>query len=260
MTKHLCRILAACVMAAGAAQAELILNYIPGPDDTGGMVMPGVGLNFTTKTVSVSLSGMSNTVDMYPLQQYEVWGEQPYANAVFNPALSSAGWYDQLDPTQQNLPFSTQYGFFLASGNVSLLPSGSYVYIKALSISEGLTGYDVGYYDDVWASAHPSSSEWIQVFGEGSEWNNTVAWGDSSGLSMWHPVFITEGFGLYSATFQIYVGDGAGNPLSDWTAASITLNWNAIPEPATILTSILGLIGAVYYARRKKAVPPSSIV
>jgi len=226
------RIVVMLVVSTSMARAVTYLNYIPGPDETGGMVMPAVNFNISQQSISITLGGQPDTVNMYSLQDYYVGGTYPYANSVFNPAMSSAGWYGLLDPTQDNLPFSTQFGFYVTSGNVELLPADSYVYIKVTSISQGLKGYDVGYWADVWGSSTPSSSEWLQVYGDGSLWNNNVAWGDNSGLSMWHPVFVSDGLGLYSATFEVYLGDGFANPIDGWTSASITLNWNAIPEPS----------------------------
>ncbi|PTX95378.1 hypothetical protein DB345_13975 [Spartobacteria bacterium LR76] len=252
ITRKVLGVAAVFGMVAFGCHAETLLNYIPGPDDTGGMVMPAVNFDISAKSVSVTLGGASSTVTMYSLQDYVVWGSKPYSDAVFNPAQSSAGWYSQLDPTQQNLPFSTRFGFYVTSGNVELLPTASYVYIKATSISPGLSGYDVGYYIDVWGQDPPSSSEWLQVYGEGSAYDNNIAWGDSSGISMWHPVFVASGLGSYSATFEIYVGDGYGNALSDWTSASITLNWVAVPEPSTWMLGVLGGMACLYFWRRRR--------
>lgn len=251
---------AALLLCAGAASAATYLDAIPGPDDTGGMVMPMVSLNFGSQSVSVSM-GQSNTVALYPLQQYEVWGGFPYADAAFNPALAGEPWYDLLDPSRQHLPFSTRFGFELVSGNGHLIPVGSYVYIKATALTDGLKIYDVGYWTDVWEQ-QGEPAQWYQVFGEGNfggtlapQFDNVAAWGDSGSIKMWHPIALVPSEGLYSARFEIYLGDGDGQALEGWSSASITLNWNAlapVPEPAlAALLAAAAMAGAVGLRRRK---------
>lgn len=254
--------LAAVLLCAGAAHATTYLDTIPGPDDTGGMVMPLVRLDFANRSVSVSMA-QANHVKMYPLQQYSAWGMLPYAGAVFNPALSAEPWYDLLDPTRQHLPFSTRFGFELISGNRHLIPEGAYVYIRATEITDGLKIYDVGYWEDVWEQ-DGGLAQWHQVFGEGNfggtlspQLDNVAAWGDSRSIKMWHPVALVPSPGLYSARFEIYLGDGYGQALSDWSSANITLHWTAVavPEPAAaaLLTVIIATTALSLLRRRRKA-------
>lgn len=247
--------------ATPLTQAASYLETIPGPDDTGGMVMPLVALDFNNQSVAVSMA-QANTVMLYPLQQYQVWGSHPYADSVFNPALANEPWYSLLDPSGQHLPFSTQFGFALTSGNASMIPTGTYLYIKATEISSGLKIYDVGYWEDVWEQPD-GIAQWSQVFGDGNfggtispALDNVAAWGDAQSVKMWHPVALVPNAGLYSARFEIYLGDGFATPLEGWNTASIELHWLAtVPEPTTT-AALLGIatLGAVAgnALRRKK--------
>ncbi|MBC2595231.1 hypothetical protein H5P28_13265 [Ruficoccus amylovorans] len=255
--RRLSTLILVLVLSQTATQAAT-LDMIPGPDDTGGMVMPLVYLNMEQQ--SVTIDGSQGTlIPMYSLQDYEVWGAYPFSDTVFNPSQSEQEWYDLLDPTRQNLPFSTRYGFEVISGNASSLPAGSYVYIKATSIDEGLKIYDVGYWADVWQHEGDPGT-WIQVFGEGNfgsayGLDNIAAWGDASTIKMWHPVVVSTRTGLLSATFEIYVGDGYANPLEGWTSDTTTLSWEVpvVPEPSTqvALLAALAVLGPVLGSRRR---------
>lgn len=249
--------------ATAAAHAASYLDTIPGPDDTGGMVMPLVSLDFNTQSVTVSML-QSNTVALYPLQQYKAWDRLPYVDSVFNPTLSNAPWYDLLDPTGQHLPFSTRVGFMFASANAGLIPSGAYLYIKAVEISDGLKLYDAGFWEDVWGQSG-GIEQWSQVFGEGNfggtilpSLDNVVAWGDNQSVKMWHPVALVPNAGLYSARFEFYLGDGQATPLEGWSTDSIELHWLAtVPEPTTA-AAMFGLMAVTAAAtsalRRRKRV------
>lgn len=248
---------ATCLLIGGTVigHGEILLETIPGPDDTGGMVMPLVSFNLTSKMISVNLS-QGSSVTMYSLQDYEVWGGYPYSSAVFDPVLQSREWYDLLDPTRQNLPFSTRFGFEVISGNGYQLPESTYVYIKATSVSDGLKIYDVGYWADVWEQGG-GVDQWMQVYGEGNfgstiGLDNIAAWGDRDSIKMWHPVAISDGYGTFSATFEIYLGDGYGDPVAGWTGSSpFTLTWVAVPEPTTAV-SVLISAGVLLFTRRKR--------
>lgn len=253
-------ITAGLLLTAGtpAAQANT-LDAIPGPDDTGGMVMPMVGLDFDTQAVSIHMH-QGSTVPIYSLQQYLVNGSYPYADAVFNPALAAEPWYDLLDPTAQHLPFSNRFGFMLSSGNAHLIPLGSYVFIKATDVTEGLKIYDLGHRGDDWGQ-EPDASGWHQVFGEGNfggtlspELDNVAVWGDSESIKMWHPIALVPSEGLYSARFEFYLGDGNGHALDGWTSASITLHWDAaaVPEPRTTALLVASAMAAATLLRRRK--------
>lgn len=250
--------MALALLTASTAGAVNELESIPGPTDTGGMVMPMVSLDLVNQSVSVGME-QGNHVNMYPLQQYEVLGDYPYADAVFNPDLSAEPWYDLLDPTRQHLPFSTRFGFMIASANAELIPADSFVYIKATDITEGLKIYDLGHHSDD-HGAEPGLSMWQQVFGEGNyggeispELDNLVAWGDSTSIKMWHPVVLVPSPGIYSARFEIYLGDDYGQALEGWSSANITLNWTAVavPEPATAAL-LAAATGAAFALLRRK--------
>ncbi len=216
--------------------------------------MPVVRFDLAAQSVAVQMPGR-DTVTMYPLQQVEVWGSLEYADAWFNPALESQPWYELLDPTRQHLPFSTQFGFEVVSGNVGELPEGAYVFIKALSISAGLRIYDIGYWADVWANGL-GEPYWMQAFGEGNMGeaygiDNIGAWGDRESIKMWHPVVVASGVGAFSATFEIYVGDASGGYLEGWSPASpFTLHWVAVPEPGVF--ALLPVVAAVAWLHRRR--------
>ncbi len=270
------------LFATAPGSDAAILQHIPGPDATGGMLMPYVSLDFTTRTIDIVLEdqGGLDTAPMYPLQEFIVNGSTPFANDTFDPSYGTPGpgfrgWYPLLDPTAGHLPFSTQFGFMLHHTDITQIEPGRALYIRALSISEGLSGYDVGYWEDVWdmegnpLPGNPDAEMWtLQFNADGSKTRgaqipapypalpNTVYWGDSGGISMWHPVFIAQGPGLYSATFEVYLGDSLGTPIADWESSTIELHWQsvgvaAIPEPSsvTMILSAGALLGLGGYRR-----------
>jgi hypothetical protein len=56
---------------------------------------------------------------------------------------------------------------------------------------------------------------------------------------------------LYTAEYRVYIGDPVtGNPWSGFNSATVTLTWNAIPEPATL--ALFGLGAVVLNLPRRK--------
>lgn len=207
--------------------------WVPDPDALGGMVMPVVTYkNTSASTGTLSIALTQNNLPMAPLREWylPVAGGgmgYPYANDSFDPG---APWYSALDPSQQNLAFSTQFGFD-ANPLSDWLPSGKALAIRMVSATPGLTGYvdEVG--PDLFQPVFQNAGD-------------TVIWGT---LSMWHPVFTSSALGAVSATFEIFVADPMGvvdtNHVVDWTtdvtavngydSAFVTLNWNVVPEPSS---------------------------
>ncbi len=229
------------VFALGLLPARAsTLQWVPDPDSLGGMVMPVVTVtNTSTNTGAISVALTQNNLPMAPLREWYLpvagGGKgYPYANDSFDP---SSPWYSALDPSQQNLAFSTQFGFDMDMTEASdPLPSGVVLAIRMVSATPGLTGYVDEWSPDLFQPVFQNPGD-------------TVIWGT---LSMWHPVFTSSTLGAVSATFEIFAASLTDTTSSvitshvvDWTndvtavsgydSAFVTLNWNVVPEPSSAI-------------------------
>ncbi len=101
--------------------------------------------------------------------------------------------------------YSGRYGW-LADGFFDL-PPGSGVFVENLSTSAGLGVYDAFSYAPI-LGTDASSAIW--------QWTG----------AMTHNWYSASGPGVYSATYRVYVGNASTQePLPDWTAATLTLEW-----------------------------------
>jgi hypothetical protein len=67
---------------------------------------------------------------------------------------------------------------------------------------------------------------------------------------MQHDYFTADLPGEYSMSFEVYVGDGTGSPLAEYSAASTTLQFLAVPEPTGGWLFLAG-VALVYRVRRR---------
>ncbi len=100
--------------------------------------------------------------------------------------------------------YNGQYGW-LASGFFNL-PPNSGVWVELLEQTPGLSTYQQGDFAPIFTTAG-SSSIW--------RWNGTM-------VHNWYAVLDC---GMYEARYEIYVGDNAGNRLSEYQPATIRLRW-----------------------------------
>jgi hypothetical protein len=88
---------------------------------------------------------------------------------------------------------------------------------------------------------------WTQIFvADGDRWK----WSGS----MQHNAYAVQDptLSTYTAEYRVYIGDPVtGNPWSGFNSATVTLTWNASPEPATLALVGLGAM-ALRLPRRKR--------
>ena len=220
-----CLLAVISVTLSAISAKSAVLTSIPGPDDQGGMIMP-----------MVMLSGNSLSVMFTPplesplLASLEHWSPGDAFQA-------SSAWYTELDPMGgSGALFNNQYGFtFMGS-----IPTGGVLGIRLLSASSNLL--------QSWNYVN-SQNRFDRVFqnvGDQVLWNG----------SMWHSYFTIHADvdpGIYSATFQVFIANGAfttGSGFVDYGASAqaatqdmnyapvnITYSWEVavVPEPSSIL-------------------------
>jgi hypothetical protein len=81
---------------------------------------------------------------------------------------------------------------------------------------------------------------------------------------MFHPVFVADAVGTYSATFEFFVANSEGNGVVDYTTVAgqapgysstlFTVTLNAVPEPGTAVLFGMAL-AVVGVARRSRRIP-----
>lgn len=128
---------------------------------------------------------------------------------------------------------SSQYGF-LADGLISL-PQGAAIWIEMTSATPGLEIYEGG------MRMMRANHTYEPIFGtDGSDpawqWNG----------NMHHPWVAAPTLGDFEAVFNVYIGDETtGARLTAYGDDSVTLDWVAIPAPATAgLMALGGLVGS----------------
>jgi hypothetical protein len=155
------------------------------------------------------------------------------AGYAFSP---SAIWYSALNGKAYNY----EYGWS-AGDNLDSLPTGIAIWVKRLSETPGLQTYDGnpllgGNYSEILAT-------------EGALWK----YGDTlSGFpDMAHNTYavLNPTQSVYTASYEVYVGDETGVPLADYGSADVTWTWTATPvsapEPSTIVLGGMALAAMV---------------
>jgi len=226
----------ACVLAALAATAfdARAVDYAPAPG-WGGMVM----LDVTYDPGNKSIALMPETY---------------YFPAGSGPVLQAAGNYDPAQPwgVLNGTVYSRRLGWNDPNEGIAdwqigdLLPAGTSLWINRTGGSPELKTYAVAEYDN--------TKPYTPIFGTAgsdSKWqwdlfmdHNAVAV-DFALLSVPNQ--------LFTATYEVYVGDALGNPLAGYTSATTTWSWTGpavVPEPTGL--ALLAAAGALVMQRRRR--------
>ena len=104
--------------------------------------------------------------------------------------------------------YNAQYGWVIAGAWT--LPEGTSLWIEELDATPGLNVY----------AARTSASPYAPIFGTAGSaevifWNGMMA----------HNWYSTIQQGRYQATYRVYLGDAAGNPVENYAAAEVRLDW-----------------------------------
>ncbi|MFV0415246.1 MAG: hypothetical protein ACK5NG_02645 [Chthoniobacterales bacterium] len=224
-----------------SAQAAVI-DYIPSPDDQGGMLMPMIDLGAASVAIIPPSGGVLPT-----LHSLEYWNP----GDEFDPV---SAWYSTLNTSSGNAQrFTSRYGFMFMDmgGN---LPLDQSIALRLISKSPELQIWNYG----------KSANRFESVLETA---NSQILWDGT----MWHPVITLDNSamtGVYTATFEAFVADApftSGTGFVDYSASALAaaqnsaftpaqfiLTWNAapIPEPS----SLLFFVGAsVFFITRKKS-------
>jgi hypothetical protein len=213
-----------------SANADTIVT----PQIAGGYGVTGEGMEM----LDVSLDSNNNIVVETP---YETPVLRPLpAGYAFSP---SAVWYSALNGKAYNY----QYGWS-AGDNLDSLPTGSVIWIKRLNETPGLQTYNGnpllgGDYSEILAT-------------DGVIWK----YGDTvSGFpDMAHNTYaVLNPTQVYTANYEVYVGDETGTPLAGYGSADVTWTWDAtpvsVPEPSTIVLGGMALAAAVVFRRLRRS-------
>ncbi|HLO41226.1 MAG TPA: PEP-CTERM sorting domain-containing protein [Phycisphaerales bacterium] len=132
--------------------------------------------------------------------------------------------------------FNAQYGW-MAEGFWTP-PAGSTLWLEQVSATPGLRVYEGGMMS--MAGMHT----FAPIFGTDAS-SPRIAW-DGMMLHNW---YAADTAGSYSATYRIYFGDDNGVAIDGYEADEVTLEWTAVPAPASLG---LASLGALTFARRRR--------
>lgn len=131
--------------------------------------------------------------------------------------------------------YSSQLGW-LVSGTWSP-PAGTSVWVRLIDQTAGLATYAGGMRS---MAAKHSYEPLFGTLGSDDKWQ----WGGT----MVHHWYAASLYGDYEATYEVYLGDGAGVPDPGYGADTVTLHWTYVPEPGSLM--LLGLAGLLGLQRR----------
>jgi hypothetical protein len=156
---------------------------------------------------------------------------RPLTGATLDP---SKAYYNALN----GMAWNWQYGWDSSGFNPNLIPNGGKIFIEMLSQSAGLSTYD-------------KMHSYAPIFGTGTS-SNAWMWDPTMGMA--HNTYtVAPGYGEWSATYRIYIGDAATKAvLSGYGSDTVTLTWTSIPEPATMTLMGTGLVYLLGYRRKHK--------
>jgi len=222
-------------LAAAQPLPAANLNSLPTPMAQGGMIHVYVAFQDVLSN-SFSVSTDAGTPQLRPLS---LW-------APGDNFLPSDPWYDALSPSAQGLPFNSQYGFLIDSAMSDFTPPGTSIGIQLLSATPGLQAH-------FYRATEPKA--FTPVFTSSHDY---VLWTGN----MWHPVFTAPGAGNYEATFQFFLANASASSVADFTTpaapvsgydtANVTLQFTAVPEPATGVLLAGGLAAVLLTWRRRR--------
>ncbi|MFK7758867.1 MAG: hypothetical protein AB8C13_02845 [Phycisphaerales bacterium] len=135
-------------------------------------------------------------------QQVFIGFESPSMSTV--ELLDGSGSFNGAASVLDGLGHNAQFGW-LANGFISLPPSSG-VFVRTVSMSPYLQIYSEFGYAPI-LGTEGSDRIW--------QWDGTMT----------HNWFASEAQGLSSATFEVFVGDLAGNPLDGWISGTIDLQF-----------------------------------
>lgn len=229
--------------AVPAARAA-VLTALPNAMAQGGMVH--IDVVFTgnaTGTFTSSLEfGGSVVPDMKPLT---LWSP----GDTIDPAKA---YYDEIDPTQAAMLFSSRWGFRLDTDNSVPLPSGTSLGIRMVSATAGLGAY---FYNNT------GNGTFQPVFLTSGSPHDYVLWSGA----MWHPYFTMPSgtpFGTtVNATFEFFLANTTNSGNVDWTTlagyqpgysvGTQVITWTVVPEPGVAgLLVLAGLMAGIRLRRR----------
>ncbi|MCC7086474.1 MAG: PEP-CTERM sorting domain-containing protein [Pirellulales bacterium] len=131
----------------------------------------------------------------------------------------------------ENSYFNAQYGWMLSG--IASPPSGSSVWIKRTNATQ------------------PAGSAFhVYEAGMGMEmamWTMNEIYASDGALWQWdgmmqHDYYTADRPGVYSMSFEVYVGDSMGMPLAGYTHGAATFQFTAVPEPGTAVLMLCGLL------------------
>lgn len=134
----------------------------------------------------------------------------------------------------EDVYFNAQNGW-LPDGLFTELPAEGAIWIKRTSASQPVGGrlrvFEGGNMTegmDAWTMSE------LYAF-DGATWR----WDGA----MQHDYYTADMPGAYAMSFEVYVGDGNGDPIAGYEPASTTVNFVAVPEPAAL--TLVGVAGSL---------------
>ncbi len=160
-------------------------------------------------------------------------------------------YYDEIDPTQGAMQFSSRWGFRIDIDNSDSRPGGTSLGIRMTSSTSGLGAY---FYNN------SGNGTFTPLFLTAGASHDYVLW--SGG--MWHPYFTMPSSTPYNtpvtATFEFFLADALNTGDVDYTTTAgaqpgysigmQTVTWTAIPEPGVLGLAGLGLL-FIFASRRR---------
>lgn len=202
------------VLAAGSFAAAMVK-----PSSLGGP-MKHIDITFDSTSIGVHVDESVPT----PLLQ------------DLRPGSDFTDQYAVLNGTLHNAQYGWNPGGFIS------LPANSAIFVKLNTQSPELHHYEGR------GSLMAGTQTMIPIFGTAGS-GDTWQWLGSM-THNWAAVMpgdVSPGERLF-ASFDVYVGDSAGNPLPGLDAATVRLEWIVVPEPATL--AALGAAGLLALSRR----------
>lgn len=215
------------LLAGASCASAAVLNILPTPMEQGGMIHINVAYNEITEVLTAAPE--AGTPILQPLTLWK-------PGDSFAP---TSPWYTTLDPSQSGGLFNSQFGLVLFDSDP--LPVGSHIEVRVVSATAGL---------DVYRWRNTSTQLFDGIMGTGG---SAAAW-DWSIVShgMFHPMFVLPGgtSGPASATLELALVDGAGDPLPGTSSVQTSLSFTAVPEPSMVPLSIVA--GLLVLQRRRR--------